>query len=108
MEISQQAFRISISYGVIKGIVYGIIPFPVWQDKPISTISAVFLVTIAIGVLGEYYLFYKPNMNAHTKLIEFNNTTYLKKMEITLEEIGLRKMLQKHWFIKELKEYQKK
>lgn len=103
MNVYRRAFQISIVMGLIKGCVYGLIPFPIWQDKAIEVILGVFFTIIMIGVVGEYLLFYRPNMNAHSQLLLSQKKIHTQKLEVTLRELGLRRMLQKHWFVAELK-----
>ena len=107
MEIEKRAFRISVIVGLLKGILYGLIPFPIWQDKPLPVILGIFTFTIIASIAGEYFLFYSPNMKAHSKLLQTQKAGYQQKYEVALKELGLRRMLQKHWFALELKNTKK-
>ncbi len=103
-DLEQKAFQISLRMGFAKGVLFALIPVMFTYDKPIlAKLGAVF-VGICLGLLFEYFSYYRPNIVHHKILLKRLGDTYQKDLNVALEEIGLTKMLQQLWFVNKYKE----
>lgn len=89
--------------GFFKCIVFFLIAFVFWRDKPTSTIVVTFFIGAIVAFSIEYFSYYRPNIEHHRILKKRLGDRYVSDLNEALREIGLAKMLRQWWFLNQYK-----
>ncbi len=60
----------------------------------------IFILAFGISFLFQYFLYYRPNIPAHKKLIFKGGEPYVKALEDQLTKESMYSLLAKNWFLK--------